>query len=356
MPAGAGITATTSSILSNPDVDGISLRQSWDAVNPSEGVYDWSYFDAEITKAQNAGKKVLIRILDGGDSIPAWVRAAAAAAGEPNFSFYENAAQGGQLVTEPVFWAPTLLAKKAKLIAAFGARYNARSNVAIVTCQFAGARSDDWNVPHGTTVDGIPPAGSTETSRFLAAGYTTAKMVNAGNEIVNDTMVAFPSKPVALAIGPTSDALDPQGQDYVAQTVINTARTKWGNRMIATKNNISEKTTPVVPPSGTYWRVIYDLQPAVGGQMFWFAYGDTTCRDALNGAPCDAATVLTHTAERARDYGWNYLEIYRADVLGLPDVIHYAHSILSASGTPSPSPTPTPTPTLDAPHNLRIVP
>src|SRR4029077_5038568 len=92
---------TGSSALSNPDVDGISLREGWDAVNPSEDVYDWSYFDAEITKAQNAGKKVLIRVLDGGLSIPDWVRAASSAAGEPTFSFYESAVQGGAIVTEP---------------------------------------------------------------------------------------------------------------------------------------------------------------------------------------------------------------------------------------------------------------
>ncbi len=53
---------TGSSVLSNPDVDGISLRGGWDAVNLAEDVYDWSYFDAEITKAQNAGKKILIHV------------------------------------------------------------------------------------------------------------------------------------------------------------------------------------------------------------------------------------------------------------------------------------------------------
>ena len=328
--------ATSSSALSNSDVDGISLRIGWSEVNPSEDTYNWSYFDAEITKAQNAGKKVLIRISDGGKGIPDWVRAASGAAGEPTFSFYETAAQGGAIITEPVFWAPTLLAKKAKLVTAFGARYDSNPTVAIVTCQFAGARNDDWNVPDGTTVDGIAPTGSTETSRWLSAGYTTAKMVNAGNEVIDNTMAAFPSKPVGLAIGRTSTDLDPLGKDYVAETVINTARAKWSNRMVATHNNISEKATPPSPPPGSFWSLIYDLRPAVGGMMLWFSYGDDTCRNAANGAPCDAATVLTHSVERARDYGWNYLEIYNADIVGLPSVIHYAHSILSASPTPAP--------------------
>jgi len=327
---------TGSKVLSNPDVDGISLRQGWHAVNPSEDTYDWSYFDTEITKAKNAGKKVLIRVVNGGKGLPDWVRAASEAAGEPTFSFYETAAQGGGIVTEPVFWAPTLLAKKAKLIAAFGTRYNSNPTVAIVTCQFAGARNDDWNVPSGTTMDGIPPSGSSETSRWLAAGYTPAKMIDAGNQVVNNTMAAFPDKPVGLAIGRTSTKLDPEGSDYVAETVINTARAKWGNRMVATHNNMSEKPPIPPPPFGSYWSLIYDLRPAVGGQMLWWSYGDSTCHNAENGAPCDAATVLTHSVERAHDYGWNYLEIYSADIVGLPSVIHYAHSILSACPIPAP--------------------
>jgi hypothetical protein len=74
------------------------------------------------------------------------------------------------------------------------------------------------------------------------------------------------------------------------------------------------------------------------------SYGDSTCRNAENGAPCDAATVLTHSVERAYEYGWNYLEIYNADIVGLPSVIHYAHTLLAQS-SPTPAPTPTPTPT-----------
>jgi hypothetical protein len=350
---------TGSSALSNPDVDGISLREGWSQVNPSEDKYDWSYFDAEITKAKNAGKKVLIRVSDGGKSIPAWVAAESLAAGEPTFSFYESAQQGGGILTEPVFWAPTLLAKKAKLMAAFGARYNANPTVAIVTCQFAGARNDDWNVPDGTTVDGIPPTGSTETSRWLAAGWTTAKMVNAGNQVVANAMAAFPDKPIGMAIGRTSTKLTPEGQDYIAQTVINAARSKWGDRMVATHNSISEKATPPPPPAGSYWSVIYDLRPDVGGQMLWFSYGDSTCRNAANGAPCDAATVLTHSVERAHDYGWHYLEIYNADIVGLPKVIHYAHTLLtqsSPSPTPTPASSPTPNSTPQPPTNLHVVP
>jgi hypothetical protein len=346
---------TGSSILNNPDVDGISLRIGWSSVNPSEDKYDWSYFDAELAKVNKAGKKALIRVSDGGKSIPDWVAMACKAAGEPSLTFYEKAVQGGAIVTEPVFWAPTLLAKKAKLMAAFGTRYNADPTVAIVTCQFAGARNDDWNVPNGTTVDGIAPTGSTETSRWLAAGWTTAKMVNAGNQVVANAMAAFPNKPIGMAIGRTSTKLTPEGQDYIATTVIKTGRSKFGDRMFATHNNISEKAPVPPPPPRSYWRTIYDLRPSVGGQMLWFSRGDSTCRNAANGAPCDEATVLTHSVQRAHDYGWHYLEIYNADIVGLPSVIHYAHGLLAQS-SPTPTSTPTPIQTPSPPQDLHGVP
>lgn len=323
---------TGSSALSSPDVDGISLRIGWNAVNPSEDNYDWSYFDAEIAKAKNAGKKVLIRV-EGGKGLPSWVVAASNAAGEPTFSFYETAAQGGALITEPVFWAPTLLQKEAKMMAAFGARYNSDPTVAIVTCQFAGARNDDWNLPDSTTVDGIPPTGSTETSRWLAAGYTTAKMVDAGNQVVNNTMAAFPNKPVGLAIGRTSTDLDPEGKDYVAQTVISNARAQWGDRMVATKNSISAKMPPPPPTIGSFWWLLWDSQPAVGGQMLWFTYNDPTYRNN-GGVPADPTVVLENAVDLAYGYGLKYLEIYEADVAGLPSAIHYAHSILFAAPDP----------------------
>jgi len=341
-----GSAPTGSSVLSNPDVDGISLRTGWEHVEPSDGSYDWSYLDAEIAKAKNAGKKVLIRVIDSGTNIPAWVIAESKAAGEPTFSFKISdpyASHNGKVITQPVFWAPTLLANKAKLMAAFGARYNANPTVAIVTCQFAGARDDDWGVPAGTVLDDIAPSGSTKSSRWLDAGWTTEKMVNAGNQVVANAMAAFPDKPIGMAIGSTSTALTPEGQNYIGVMVINTARAKWGERMVATHNSMSEKPPVPPPPAGGYWSTIYNMRPSVGGQMLWWSYGDSTCRNAAGGAPCDAATVLTHSVERAHQYGWNYLEIYAADVVGLPSVIHYAHGLLAQA-------------TLSPPQGLRVVP
>src|SRR5205823_10998621 len=61
---GATINSTA---LANPSVDGISIRQNWDALEPSDGVFDYTYFDAQIALAAAAGKKILLRVSTGGD-------------------------------------------------------------------------------------------------------------------------------------------------------------------------------------------------------------------------------------------------------------------------------------------------
>src|SRR6266446_10786734 len=35
----------------NADVDGISIRQSWEQMNPADGTYDWTYLDSQIDRA-----------------------------------------------------------------------------------------------------------------------------------------------------------------------------------------------------------------------------------------------------------------------------------------------------------------
>src|SRR6266446_859967 len=46
----------------NPDVDGVSVRQDWAALEPSEGTFDWTYLDLMVTQAASGRKSVLLRI------------------------------------------------------------------------------------------------------------------------------------------------------------------------------------------------------------------------------------------------------------------------------------------------------
>ncbi len=104
------------------------------------------------------------------------------------FFTFDNA---GVPTTIPVFWDPTYLAKKKNMIAALGSQFASNPTVKIVSASFANATSEDWNVPHDP--DGVVD--------WLAAGYTTEKLVDAGQQIIDATMTAFPNQFVTLAIG-----------------------------------------------------------------------------------------------------------------------------------------------------------
>src|SRR5205807_7460217 len=67
-PAGQG-TGPDPIVYSDPDVDGISVRQNWADLQPTEGVYDWRYLDNVIARAAAAGKPVLLRVITGGGDI-----------------------------------------------------------------------------------------------------------------------------------------------------------------------------------------------------------------------------------------------------------------------------------------------
>src|SRR5260370_18038681 len=144
VPPGAPIKSAT---LANPSVDGISIRQAWADLEPSEGVYNWAYLDTEIGLARSAGKKVLLRIEDGSLNIPPWVMNGIAT----TFSYLDlnpYHSSYGSTITIPVFWDSYYLAKKTAMIAAVGARYTGNSAVKIACVGIPNANSDDWNVLH----------------------------------------------------------------------------------------------------------------------------------------------------------------------------------------------------------------
>src|SRR6476469_3177884 len=59
--SGSGQSASQAA-LDNPDVMGISIRQGWMDLEPTEGNFDWSFLASEVAQAAAAGKKVMLRI------------------------------------------------------------------------------------------------------------------------------------------------------------------------------------------------------------------------------------------------------------------------------------------------------
>jgi hypothetical protein len=327
---------SSDTVLDNPDIVGVSIRCSWSSIEPTEGNYDWTFLDSEVSRATDAGKNVLLRIMTQ-SAKPQWVTDAVTAAGGLFFTF--NDGSGTKI---PVFWDPTFLAKKKDMIAALGAHFGNNPTVKIVCASFANASSEDWSVPHGPE----------DVVEWLALGYTPEKMLAAGKQIIDATMVAFPNALVTMAIGQNGHInglnLDPD-EDYVARNAILVARTSWPNRFIVQKNSVSA-IIPEPPGIDTSYGLLFDSQPMVAGQMLYWCFTDTTYR-MNGGVPANAATVLHNAIDLGVGYGMKYLEIYQLDCVNLPDQITYAKNQLA---NPPPTPTPTPSPPA-APTGLHIV-
>ena len=310
--------------LTNPSVDGISLRQHWVELEPREGVFKFDYLDGEIARAEKAGKKVSIRVPTGGDEMPAWVTAAVLNAGGNTFTFTDS---GGQH-TIPVYWDPTFLAKKNAVMAALGARYRNRPAVKVVVASFANATTADWNVPHNTAVD----AGyrTSEVTRWQKAGYTTQKMINAGKTVIDAAMQAFPNQVISVATNTNGGQLDaPYHDNYVAEQVIANARARWGTtRLVVGRNSLKTTTPPPIPDPYTALAVWYSSRQASAAQTIWRAYDDPNYR-INDGVRIDPTAALKKAINVGIAYGISYIELYENDIVNLPAVTSYAHSQLS---------------------------
>jgi len=324
---------TPESVLANPNVDGISIRQDWADLEPSEGVFDFSFLDSEVARAAASGKAILLRIKTQTEK-PEWVTNAIIAAGGTFFTFDD----GGVSTTIPVYWDPTYLAKKKAMIVALGAHFTNNPTVKIVAVSFANAFSEDWSVPH--TEEDI--------AAWLAVGYTSDKLIDAGKEIIETAMNAFPNQLLTLAVA-GNGGLDPD-RDYVPRNVVLWARAIWPGRLIVQKNNLSTF-NPAAPGLGTVFEFLWDSRPDIAGQMLWNCASDPTYR-MNSGIAGDPATVLHESVNAGNAYGMNYLEIYQTDVVNLPNEIAYAHNLLFGLVPPTGTPPPETAPAM--PTGLKI--
>jgi hypothetical protein len=226
--------------------------------------------------------------------------------------------------TIPVFWDAYYTSKKNAMIAALGARYNSNLTVAAFTVNVANAYEAEWYVPHRKVAD--PPFTKSEVARWLAVGYTTQKLINSANGFIDAAMAAFPNKTVAFSINPngTLDATPTTACTAVASA----SRAKWGNRLLVADNGLAA-TTPNAPPpiANDVWNVWYNNRPYTCAQMLWHVYGDN--HYYMNGGVAgNPATILTKAVNIGISYQNRYQEIYQIDVINLPSVITYAHSVI----------------------------
>jgi hypothetical protein len=153
------------------------------------------------------------------------------------------------------------------------------------------------------------PHGTDDVIAWLAAGYTTEKLVDAGQQIIDATMTAFPNQYVALAIGGNGYSKDGPNLDAsateVAATTIGMSGSKWPGRLVVQINSLS--TFNPLPPGAddSAWNVLWNSRPEVGAQMLYNVVGDSMCR--VNQGDCSPgpAAILSTSVDAGVSYGVN---------------------------------------------------
>jgi PKD repeat protein len=306
---------TPQAVLTNPYVDGISVRATWDFLEPSNGVYNWSFLDSELSAAAAAGKKVSLSIT-AGTRTPSWVYAA----GAQPFSYTDG---GSKTLTIPVPWDTTFLAKWDQFIQAVGSRYASDSTLSQV--KITGINSD--------TAETMLPYQKADVAHWLSVGYTRTKVENAWQNIADTFALAFPSQQLAMIMVPnhfpTIDAngqqfSNPQGGDYqIVDDLMQAGINAFGSRFSVQNNGLSDTwiSSQVAGLAN---------QITTGYQTLWWVTGDSTYQ--MNGGKAiDVTTALQEAVTKALGAQAQFLEIYMSDITNpaLQGVLAQAHSGLA---------------------------
>ena len=127
------------------DVTGVAIRVYWSAVkSTSMTEYDWSYIDAVSSLAQQYGKKFSLCVI-GGFNAPSWVyQNGPDGNGSTKFTISGNGISG----VMPAPWDSNFQRRWSTFLAATGARYNARPELAyvVVTGQGWGGEASRFRV------------------------------------------------------------------------------------------------------------------------------------------------------------------------------------------------------------------
>jgi len=161
----------------NPNIIGVALRATWEAVEPSPGQFDWSFIDEGLRIAKSKRKFIAISVVAGIRS-PDWIfRSATILRLTGRDSKHRDAT--------PAPWDPNYLGAWRRFVQAFGLRYDGNPLISYVTATGFG-RGEECHL-----LDDPGDAGQFDPDRWMAAA----------TEIVSDYNSAFKETPWFVAWG-----------------------------------------------------------------------------------------------------------------------------------------------------------
>jgi hypothetical protein len=225
--------------LNEPGVDGITLVENWNTIEPSRGVYEWtlalpgqSRFDQWVAAAMSAGRHINLAIRAGED-VPCWLFREASSACGPAYAGsyagarqwrFEAAAHQGlasslcEVVDIAAPWDPVFLGEWDSLLAAVAEHLRdvgAYDAVTLVRLTGINRTTDEFRLPEEilpsscTDSNGNIHPSTNSIATWLDAGYRPSLLLQAWDAITGSFLRSFPDKTFNVPIIPVATG---QGQ------------------------------------------------------------------------------------------------------------------------------------------------
>ncbi|MBV9873462.1 MAG: hypothetical protein JO025_01925 [Verrucomicrobia bacterium] len=281
---------------SDPNIRGVLLRAQWSSVEPAQGVFDWSYFDAGIALCRTYNKLAQLQI-NCGLLAPTWVYTNGATIWYPT--------SGGQM---PCPWCPVMQSSISELIAAFGSRYDSNPTVTSVTMWAGGKNLECFFAQTQDEIDALQAAGGPSV------------WANASKRIIAMFAAAFPTTQLYLACG------NAFSEDIATMTRVALWARATYKRRIGLQSNALSVHYPCFTPSAGYIDFPHTTIPM--DKVRWIGYqmvapirgqrmeGETLAECLQNALNCNADWVQIYPGDPGTDPGESSIIAFNAAVDG----------------------------------------
>jgi Beta-galactosidase len=279
-------------------VDGLAFRTAWGALEPQDGIYDWTTLDAALDTVRARGKQLTLHVGASSIGLPRWLAALGAAS-------YTYSTPMSGAITDPVPWDSTYLSRYTRFVAALAAHIQARGDAGLLYAVSDGVPVAEMSIvgcQNGVLSGGMP--------------YSRANYLTAWNTTVDAHATAFPNAQLLIS-APISGICVPDNDGKAFYTeVMNHALVKSAKATIFAADLNATGSSRMAQADASI-----SARAALNFQMIWSSTNDTQNR--MHGPLKDAVC-------RGIGYGARYFEIYKADIssadVGIADAIQRARA------------------------------
>ena len=257
------------STLQSPALEGIHIRDEWQLLEPTRNTWDFNFYDTQIARAKDFGKKVTLGLYAGNNS-PSWL-------GAPLDSGC------------PLPWSPGVEDRFLEAVNALGSRYNEETAITAVHIS---------SVVTADSMEMFYPQGLKNRS-----DYTDDKVVAIWSRAIDAFADAFPDNTLVLDI-----SMVPDSNGSVTYRVMNYARTRLWDRVNFIMCSLKASTDPQAP----HYLAVKNAHQADDSVRIGFEMVGPSTDSVRFGGPFTTALAL------GQKTGATWYQIYQADISKIP--------------------------------------